>query len=82
LHLREASSNERGIKIPRADGLDAGGLDAGGATHARERRRVPLTNIFRGDGVVGVKVRVELRRAVAGAPRGGYAAAADGRLSV
>jgi hypothetical protein len=41
LHLRVASSNEADIKIPRADGLDFGGLDAGGATRVRERRRVP-----------------------------------------
>jgi hypothetical protein len=66
----------------RADGLDVGGLHAGGATRVRERRRVPLADVFGGDGVVGVGVGVEPRRTVAAAPRGGYAAAADGRLGV
>jgi hypothetical protein len=37
LHLRAASSNEGGIKIPRADRLDVGGPVAGGAMCARER---------------------------------------------
>jgi hypothetical protein len=46
----------------------------------RERRRVPLADVFGGDRVVWV--RVEPRRAVAGAPRGGYAAAADGCLGI
>jgi hypothetical protein len=82
LHLRAASSNEVDKKIPRADadGLDVGGLNAGGVTRARERRRIPLANVFGGDKVVGVGV--EPRGVVTGAPQGGYAAATDGCLGI